>query len=64
MRYFNVFGPKQDPSSEYSGVISRFISAILKGEQPVIFGDGEQTRDFMYVADVVAANILSCKSSV
>lgn len=64
LRYFNVFGPRQDPSSEYSGVISRFISAMLKGEQPVIFGDGEQTRDFIYVADVVAANILSYRSSV
>lgn len=59
LRYFNVFGPKQDPSSEYSGVISRFISALLKGEQPVIYGDGEQTRDFVYVSDVVAANILA-----
>ena len=51
LRYFNVFGPKQDPSSEYSGVISRFISLLLKGEQPVIYGDGEQTRDFVYVKD-------------
>jgi len=59
LRYFNVFGPKQDPSSEYSGVISRFITALLKGEQPVIYGDGEQTRDFVYVADVVKANILA-----
>lgn len=61
LRYFNVFGPKQDPSSEYSGVISRFISALLKGEQPVIYGDGEQTRDFVYVSDVVAANILASR---
>ena len=51
LRYFNVFGPKQDPSSEYSGVISRFISLLLKGEQPVIYGDGKQTRDFVYVKD-------------
>lgn len=64
LRYFNVFGPKQDPSSEYSGVISRFISILLKGEQPVIYGDGEQTRDFVYVADVVKANVLACQSSV
>ncbi len=55
LRFFNVFGPKQDPSSEYSGVISRFISAVLKGEQPVVYGDGEQTRDFVFVKDVVRA---------
>jgi len=61
LRYFNVFGPKEDPSSEYSGVISRFLSALLKGEQPMIYGDGEQTRDFVYVADVVAANILASR---
>lgn len=61
LRYFNVFGPKQDPSSEYSGVVSRFITAILKGEVPVIYGDGEQTRDFVHVADVVAANILASR---
>ena len=64
LRYFNVFGPRQDPSSEYSGVISRFISILLQGGQPVIYGDGEQTRDFVYVADVVKANILaSCGST-
>ena len=51
LRYFNVFGPRQDPSSQYSGVISRFIAALLKGERPVIFGDGEQSRDFTYVAN-------------
>lgn len=62
LRFFNVFGPKQDPSSEYSGVISRFISAVLKGEQPVIYGDGEQTRDFVYVADVVRACTLASRS--
>jgi UDP-glucose 4-epimerase len=62
LRYFNVFGPRQDPSSEYSGVISRFISALAKGEQPVIYGDGEQTRDFVYVKDVVRANILAGRS--
>ena len=55
LRFFNVFGPKQDPNSEYSGVISRFISSVLKGEQPVIYGDGEQTRDFVSVKDVVRA---------
>jgi nucleoside-diphosphate-sugar epimerase len=53
IRYFNVFGPRQDPSSAYSGVISRFLLALTEGEQPVIYGDGEQTRDFTYVANVV-----------
>jgi UDP-glucose 4-epimerase len=62
LRYFNVFGPRQDPSSEYSGVISRFISALARGEQPVILGDGEQTRDFVYIKDVVNANILASRS--
>jgi UDP-glucose 4-epimerase len=62
LRFFNVFGPRQDPSSEYSGVISRFISAVLKGEQPVIYGDGEQTRDFVFVKDVVRACILASES--
>ena len=52
-RYFNVFGPRQDPSSPYSGVISLFISALLEGRAPKIYGDGEQTRDFTYVANVV-----------
>jgi nucleoside-diphosphate-sugar epimerase len=53
IRYFNVFGPRQDPSSPYSGVISLFISALCEGRQPIIFGDGEQTRDFTYVVNVV-----------
>ena len=53
IRYFNVFGPRQDPSSAYSGVISRFLLALTEGDQPVIYGDGEQTRDFTYVANVV-----------
>jgi len=57
LRYFNVFGPRQDPSSQYSGVVSRFISALLTGERPVIFGDGEQSRDFTYIDNVVAANL-------
>src|SRR6185369_11297717 len=52
-RYFNVFGPRQDPSSPYSGVISLFISALCEGRQPTIYGDGEHTRDFTYVANVV-----------
>jgi nucleoside-diphosphate-sugar epimerase len=53
IRYFNVFGPRQDPTSAYSGVISRFLLALTDGSQPVIYGDGEQTRDFTYVANVV-----------
>lgn len=62
LRYFNVFGPKQDPDSPYAAVIPRFITKILKGESPVIFGDGEQTRDFTYVSNVVEANILAAIS--
>ncbi len=57
LRYFNVFGPRQDPSSPYSGVISIFVARLLAGEPIAIHGDGEQTRDFVYVADVVEANI-------
>jgi UDP-glucose 4-epimerase len=57
LRYFNVFGPRQDPTSAYSGVISIFASRALRGEAPTIFGDGEQCRDFVYVANVVDANI-------
>jgi nucleoside-diphosphate-sugar epimerase len=57
LRYFNVFGPRQDPSSTYSGVISRFIDALMKNETPVIYGDGEQTRDFTYIDNVVRANL-------
>jgi nucleoside-diphosphate-sugar epimerase len=57
LRYFNVFGPRQDPGSQYSGVVSRFISALCSSEQPVIFGDGEQSRDFTYIDNVVAANL-------
>jgi UDP-glucose 4-epimerase len=57
LRYFNIFGPRQDPSSPYSGVISLFIAKMGLGERPTIFGDGEQTRDFTYVANAVAANL-------
>lgn len=57
LRYFNVFGPRQNPSSQYSGVISRFIDAFMKGDRPVIYGNGEQSRDFTYIANVVDANI-------
>jgi nucleoside-diphosphate-sugar epimerase len=60
LRYFNVFGPRQDPASQYSAVIPKFITAMLKGEAPVIYGDGLQSRDFTYVADVVQANLLAC----
>jgi len=59
-RYFNVFGPRQDPSSPYSGVISVFIRALLDGRTPTIFGDGEQTRDFTYVANVVDGVLKAC----
>jgi len=62
LRYFNVFGPRQNPSSAYSGVISRFIDALMKGDVPVIYGDGEQTRDFTYVANVVQANLNAATS--
>lgn len=57
LRYFNVFGPRQDPGSQYSGVVSRFISALSSGERPVIYGDGEQSRDFTYIDNVVVANL-------
>ncbi|MGN1363485.1 MAG: NAD-dependent epimerase/dehydratase family protein [Methanobrevibacter sp.] len=62
LRYFNVFGPKQNLNSSYAAVIPNFISALLTGKQPVIYGDGEQTRDFIYVKDIVRANILACES--
>jgi nucleoside-diphosphate-sugar epimerase len=62
LRYFNVFGPRQDPTSQYSGVLSRFITSMLTGKHPVIFGDGEQSRDFTYVSNVVNANLLACHS--
>ena len=61
-RYFNVFGPRQDPSSPYSGVISLFISALLDGRAPTIFGDGEQTRDFTYVSNVVDGVLRACQT--
>ncbi len=63
LRYFNVFGPRQDPSSPYSGVISIFIDAIGHERQPVIYGDGEQTRDFVFVSDVVEANMRAATSA-
>jgi len=62
LRYFNVFGPRQDPRSEYAAVIPVFITKALEGERPVIYGDGEQSRDFIYVKSVVEANILAAES--
>jgi len=62
LRYFNIFGPRQDPSSPYSGVLAKFITLMLKGEQPTIFGDGEQSRDFTYIDNAVSANLLACKA--
>jgi len=61
-RYFNVYGPGQDPASEYAAVIPRFTVACLRGEAPVIYGDGEQARDFTYIDDVVEANLLAARS--
>jgi nucleoside-diphosphate-sugar epimerase len=62
LRYFNVFGPRQDPSSPYSGVLSKFNAAILNGDDLVVFGDGEQSRDFNFVENVVEANLLACEA--
>lgn len=62
LRYFNVFGPRQNPNSQYAAVIPKFINSIINGESPVIYGDGEQSRDFTFVKNVVDANILSCES--
>lgn len=63
LRYFNVFGPRQNPSSMYSGVISRFIDALMGGKIPIIYGDGEQSRDFTYITNVVNANIKAAQTS-
>ncbi len=63
LRYFNVFGPRQDPRSEYAAVIPRFLTALVEKRRPVVFGDGEQTRDFTYVTNVVRANLLAASSS-
>jgi len=62
LRYFNIFGPRQDPTSPYSGVLAKFITQMLRGQQPTIFGDGQQSRDFTYVENVVKANLLACKA--
>lgn len=64
LRYFNVFGPRQDPKSQYSAVIPKFITAVLDGRSPIVYGDGSQSRDFTYVENVVEANLLAMNSGV
>jgi nucleoside-diphosphate-sugar epimerase len=61
LRYFNVFGPRQDPASQYAAVIPAFVAALLKDQQPAVFGDGEQTRDFTHVQNVISANMLAAE---
>jgi len=63
VRYFNVFGPRQDPTSQYSGVLSRFMLAVLRGESPLVYGDGEQSRDFTYVDNVVDETLRACEAN-
>jgi len=63
LRYFNIFGPRQDPTSPYSGVLAKFITQMLGGEQPTVFGDGTQSRDFTYVDNAVHANLLACEAA-
>jgi UDP-glucose 4-epimerase len=62
LRYFNIFGPRQDPSSPYSGVLAKFITQMLNSQPPTMFGDGEQSRDFTYIDNAVEANLLACKA--
>jgi len=64
LRYFNVYGPRQDPAAEYAAVVPQFISRVLPGKPPIIYGDGEQTRDFAFVLDAVAASILAAESGM
>ncbi len=64
LRYFNVFGPRQDPNSLYSGVIQKFIKLIKEGKSPIIYGDGKQSRDFTYISNVVDANLLACQLTI
>jgi len=64
LRYFNIFGPRQDPKSEYAAVIPRFITALLNGRQPVVYGDGEQSRDFTFVSNAVDANLLATTAAI
>jgi nucleoside-diphosphate-sugar epimerase len=63
VRYFNVFGPRQDPTSQYSGVLARFMLALLQGEQPIVYGDGEQSRDFTYIDNVVDETLRACETA-
>jgi UDP-glucose 4-epimerase len=63
LRYFNVFGPRQDPTSEYAAVIPRFLTALLEKKRPIVFGDGEQRRDFTFIENVVRANLLAATST-
>lgn len=63
VRYFNVFGPRQDPTSQYSGVLSRFMLAVIEGSQPVVYGDGEQSRDFTFVENVVDETLRACEAA-
>lgn len=62
VRYFNVFGPRQDPTSQYSGVLSRFMLAVIKDERPIVYGDGEQSRDFTYIDNVVDETLRACEA--
>jgi UDP-glucose 4-epimerase len=62
LRYFNIFGPRQDPSSQYSGVLAKFSMQMLRGEQPTIFGDGQTSRDFTYIDNAVSGNLLACSA--
>lgn len=62
VRYFNVFGPRQDPTSQYSGVLSRFMLAVIEGQPPVVYGDGEQSRDFTYIQNVVDETLRACEA--
>jgi nucleoside-diphosphate-sugar epimerase len=62
VRYFNVFGPRQDPTSQYSGVLSRFMLAVIEGEPPTVYGDGEQSRDFTYIDNVVDETLRACEA--
>lgn len=62
LRYFNVFGPRQDPAGDYAAVVPKFVDLMTDGDQPVIYGDGEQSRDFVYIDDVVRANVLAAES--
>src|SRR5258708_33490189 len=63
LRYFNVFGPRQDPNSEYAAVVPRFLTAVLGGRAPTIYGDGRQSRDFTYIDNAVDANLKACAAA-